>query len=168
MTRPPDTKSPPGLAGRLRRALPRLIKFAVVGFSGVAVNMGAFWVLHTLVLTNFADTTRASLASAVAVAVSICTNFLLNDAWTWRDRRDRSAHTFAGRAIRYIGVASLAGGIQVGVVAVWVGWFGWNELLGNFVGIAAGVVLNFVANHFWTFAPKEDGEPPSDTNLETE
>src|SRR6267143_5243224 len=56
------------------------IKFNIVGLTGVFVNEGLLIALQSVgvyVLT----------ASAVAIEVSILSNFILNDFWTFRDRR---------------------------------------------------------------------------------
>lgn len=55
------------------------IKFALVGGSGVIVNLGTLAVLRQF---SFSD----SLASALAIEVSIASNFLLNEKWTFRDQ----------------------------------------------------------------------------------
>src|SRR5712691_3327949 len=56
------------------------IKFNIVGLTGVFVNEGLLIALQAMgvyVLT----------ASAVAIEFSILSNFVLNDFWTFRDRR---------------------------------------------------------------------------------
>ncbi len=62
----------------------RLIKFSVVGASGVAVNMGLLYALTRFMGIHYI------LSSILAIEVSILTNFILNDIWTWRDRRTKT------------------------------------------------------------------------------
>ncbi len=72
------------LINRLRLSLSwvflsRLIRFAIVGLSGVFVDLGGFYVLHTLL--GWVLTPSAILSTEVA----IINNFLWNDVWTFAD-----------------------------------------------------------------------------------
>ncbi len=58
----------------------RFLKFAAVGASGVLVNLGSL-----ALFTSFGAI--ETLASALAIQVSILTNFLFNETWTFSDRR---------------------------------------------------------------------------------
>jgi len=58
----------------------RFIKFNIVGLTGVFVNQGILMLLTSLGLYYL-------YSGIVAIEVSIISNFLLNDLWTFRDRR---------------------------------------------------------------------------------
>jgi len=131
--------------------LVRFARFGVVGASGVLVNMGVFWVGTVVVFAGLTESSRNVLAGALAVVVSILTNFLLNDAWTWRDRRRGGRRGWWQRLAKYVAVATIAGGVQVGVLWLLSIPLGVHELIANFVGIGAGVGINFVVNNVWTF-----------------
>jgi putative flippase GtrA len=83
----------------------RLARFALVGLSGVGVNLG---VLHVL-----AGVLRVPeiAASALAIEASILSNFLLNDAFTFRARRGGGA---APRLLRYHAVSVIGVALQLG------------------------------------------------------
>ncbi len=55
------------------------IKFALVGLSGVFINLGSFQVMLDQGVHRF-------LASPVAIELSIISNFLLNNYWTFAER----------------------------------------------------------------------------------
>ena len=57
----------------------RFLKFGAVGFSGVFVDLGVFWLLSNV---GFAAVT-ATIASA---EVAVLNNFIWNDRWTFGDR----------------------------------------------------------------------------------
>jgi len=78
----------------------RFLKFCAVGASGVLVNLAVLWLLTELEV-------RASFASAWAIEVSILTNFVINERWTFADR---SQGSLVGRAVRFQ-LVSLVGGI---------------------------------------------------------
>ncbi|MEM3386440.1 MAG: MFS transporter [Nitrososphaerales archaeon] len=58
----------------------RFIKFNIVGLTGVFVNQGLLILLTTLGLYYL-------YSAIIAVETSIISNFLLNDLWTFKDRR---------------------------------------------------------------------------------
>lgn len=80
----------------------RFIKFGIVGASGVVVNLLALWVFQQLGI-------RSSFASALAIQVSILSNFLINDGWTFRDRR---VGNIVARATRFQLVSLVGAGVQ--------------------------------------------------------
>ena len=57
----------------------RFLKFGAVGFSGVFVDLGVFWLLSNV---GFAAVTATILSAEVAVL----NNFIWNDRWTFSDR----------------------------------------------------------------------------------
>lgn len=149
---------------RVRRLLGkeqrRFIKFCLVGASGVPVNLGCTWLALTTFLSGLDEGLAKALAVAFGIVVSIFTNFLLNDIWTWRDRQD-GARGFAGRLLRFYLVCALASAIQYGVALGLTLGLGLHVTLAQVVGIAVATALNFVANNLWTFRarPTPAGEP---------
>ena len=139
-----------GLSSYLKNNLihVRLLKFALVGLSGVAVNMG-FLVFFTEILKIV-----YWISSIIAIELSIISNFFLNDLWTWKDRLKKE---FRHRFTQYH--------ISVGLTAVLVNWllliiltelFGIYYLLSNLIGIVVGTLSNFILNDLWTFKKSSD------------
>ena len=133
-----------------RKSLARLAKFGVVGLSGVAVNHGLL-LAGLMLLDGWEPGTAYALALTAAIGISILTNFLLNDAWTWRDRRLQGARAFLVRLGKYYLVAGVAGVVQWAISWTLSIPFEVNVHLANLTGIAAGVGINFFVNHLWTF-----------------
>ena len=61
----------------------RFLRFGLVGASGVVVNMAALIFLTEKLKINYA------VSSLAAIELSILSNFALNNAWTWADRRTK-------------------------------------------------------------------------------
>jgi len=59
----------------------RLIKFAIVGTSGVVVNLGLLYILVEWFGLYY------MLAAVISIGSSVVSNYILNDKWTWRDRK---------------------------------------------------------------------------------
>ncbi len=140
----------------------RLMRFGLVGLSGVVVNLVAFkaasWSLERGLRD---DDVRYAVASAVGILVSIFTNFLLNDGWTWRDRRAAGSPAWIVRLGRFYLVASVGALVQWGVghgaravlgnLSLPLGLDAERDTLSVLTGIAVGTVINFVLNNTWTY-----------------
>ena len=93
----------------------RFIKFCTVGASGVAVNL--------IFLAFFSDVMaiQVNVALALAIEISINSNFIINELWTFRDRRKSGGKL--RRWIKFHLVALIGGTIQ------WIVFIGCNLLL---------------------------------------
>ena len=151
--------------GRLKR----LVKFGLVGVAGVAVNLAVFEILFRVGQIQF------TVANALGIVVSIFTNFLLNDMWTWGDRvKGGRRRDWFGRLTKYYVSASAAAGVQLLVASATVALlFGHIEVqvpaglslemtsidigptLSVLTGIAFGMGINFLASHLWAFRDAE-------------
>lgn len=128
--------------------LEEFLKFAVVGGSGVIVNMGCFFLL-----TRYAGL-KIEYASPIAIEVSILTNFFLNNIWTFRKRNTKVG--FAARIFRYHLVTGLAGIVNYGILLLLAKVFGINDLIANLIGIIIGTFINFFLNSLWTWRINEE------------
>jgi putative flippase GtrA len=106
----------------------RFAKFGAVGATGVIVNLGTLAVLRRLgVHTN--------LASAIAIELSILSNFFINHLWTFGDRRDQGGPSVGQHLWRFHLVSLGGGAIQfVLFVALNVAWL---RLFGSPAAIAS-------------------------------
>ena len=123
--------------------LEEFLKFAIVGGSGVFVNMGCFFLLTRYAKLNI------EIASPIAIEISILTNFLLNNAWTFRKRNTRVG--VASRILRYHLVTGLAGLVNYGILLLLAKVFGIHDLIANLIGIIVGMFINFFLNSLWTW-----------------
>ncbi|TNF23193.1 MAG: GtrA family protein [Deltaproteobacteria bacterium] len=138
----------------------RFLRFAVVGVSGVAVNLGVM-ALARAAFADLAPDPREFIASALGIIVSIFTNFILNDVWTWGDRRKGSRRRdFALRMFAYYVGAGIAAGLQFGTFALLYGAFALNPYLAQLTGIALGMVVNYVINNRVVFRDKKEQSQP--------
>jgi dolichol-phosphate mannosyltransferase len=125
----------------------RFFKFLLVGTSGVVVNQGLLWLLHD---PNHAgwDIRPALL---VAIEVSIITNFILNNSFTFADRHKPGLRHFMGNFLRF-NFFSTPGGILNWVTTVVLTDTGRvSYLIFNLVGIALAMLWNYFANNRWTW-----------------
>lgn len=147
---------PRRLRGLLHRLLladnARFLKFAVVGGAGVLVNEGVLWLFADALLTAVASDVRIPISNLIAIGVSIGTNFLVNDAWTWGELEKRGRRHFFQRMGKYYLVASVAAALNFGLAMLFWKVVGLHHLLANLLGIAIAMLVNFFVQNRWTFA----------------
>jgi putative flippase GtrA len=132
----------------------RLPQFFLVGVVGVAVNTCALWISVRVIGLAL------PLAGICAAVVSTFSNFLLNDAFTWRDRRAPTLRVKTIRLGRYYATTGLGNLVYLGVLTTLTRWFGFQVLLANVAAIGAGGSLNFLLHNRWTW-------PQADHNAES-
>lgn len=132
----------------------RFWKFALVGTSGVLVNM-----ITLITLVEYFNA-NPTVAWMVAVGLSILSNFLLNNAFTWRDIRHSSRIHFLLRGALAYPVAIVALGANFAVYYPLIKYVSDDfpyYAIAAFLGIIAGTSTNFVLSSRFVFrhhAPK--------------
>lgn len=132
----------------------RFIKFCVVGASGVPVNLACTWFGYHVLFTLQSDELRKAFSFLLGIAVSIFTNFVLNDLWTWKDREKAASGGFLGRMARFYLVSAVGASLQFGTAMGLSVWLGVHYLLAQAAGIALATAVNYAANNLWTFRGK--------------
>ena len=128
----------------------RFWKFALVGVSGVLVNM------VTLILLAEYFHAHKVIAWMFAVGLSILSNFLLNNAFTWRDVRNSSRIHFLLRGALAYPVAIVGIGANFAVYYPLLKYVTADfpyYVIFNFLGIVAGTSVNFILSSRLIFRP---------------
>ncbi|HEX79403.1 MAG TPA: glycosyltransferase family 2 protein [Dehalococcoidia bacterium] len=137
--------------------LTRFIKFCLVGGSGVIVNYGLYWILTRFAgFTPIDDMaaggiTSGNLAMAISIETSIITNFLLNNYFTFADRKVRKAGAFFRALLNFNLICIIGGLIQIGVANLFAVVFGVNDLIAVLAGIAVATLWNYFLNNWLTW-----------------
>ncbi|MGZ6103223.1 MAG: GtrA family protein [Vulcanimicrobiaceae bacterium] len=123
-----------------RRGVRQFVKFSVVGASGLFVNAIIAHALHGRTnLSDFTDFAIGFMAGGVS-------NYVLNRIWTFRS--DRNALIEGAQFLTVSLIALLFGKL--------VFWLAGRAQFDHFttiwfVATAAGVLVNFFLNKYWTF-----------------
>jgi dolichol-phosphate mannosyltransferase len=139
--------------------LGRFFRFAVVGSSGVVVDMGALFLLSdpsTLAL----GLTRSKI---IAAELAIINNFIWNDAWTFRDLVGNQRGT-GHRLRRFVKFNLICGaGLLLNVVLLNIqfNWLHMNRYLANLIAIGIVTAWNFWFNLKLSW---RDTAPPATRN----
>ena len=142
----------------------RFLKFCTVGAGGVPVNLALTWIGFHLLFSGMGEELRHALSFVLGIGVSIFTNFVLNDMWTWRDRTRRGAHPasgFSGRLVRFYLVSAAGASLQFGTAMALSLWLDLHYLLAQVCGIALATAVNFGVNNVWTYRKTEEPDDPS-------
>ncbi|MCS6813571.1 MAG: glycosyltransferase family 2 protein [Cyanobacteria bacterium] len=120
----------------------RFLRFGVVGFSGVFVDLGLFYLLRTVLGLGL---TRSAIASS---EIAILSNFLWNELWTFGDiaRKQPGKRQRLKRLIKF-NIVCLAGLVlNVSIVNILFNGFGVNEYIAKLIAIAIVTLWNFWIN----------------------
>ena len=129
----------------------RPTRFLLVGVTGVGVNTIVLWG------ATQAGGLPTLLGGVLASLTSTFTNFLLNDIFTWRDRRSASWRVKAIRMLRYYGTTAAGNLIYLAVLTVLTQRLGLFVLAANLVAIGVGGTFNYVLHNLWTWRRGERG-----------
>ncbi len=125
---------------------PRFVSFAMVGGTGIVVHlavMSAFMVAFTgSIVGQGISTAQFSIAQFSGAATAMVSNFLLNNATTYRDKRLTGAGMFAGLLI-FILLSAIGLMANVGVAASIKHAYTVNWSVAAIAGILVGIVWNF-------------------------
>jgi dolichol-phosphate mannosyltransferase len=126
--------------------LPPPVRFLFVGASGIGVNMVVLWLL----VGRFG--LPMLLAVALAVEMSICSNFLLNDAWTFGE--GRRVRPWPARVSAFHAAAAIAAVVNLSLFLLLTSVSGFHYLGANLIAIAVASVINFGISASWIWRPK--------------
>jgi len=120
----------------------KFLRFGIVGFSGVFVNMGVLYVLRNSLNLEL---TRSLI---VAAEFAIISNFFWNDLWTFGDiskRQPGNSQRFK-RLFKFNTVCLMGLILNVLLVNLMFNVFGMNEYLANLIAILTVTLWNFWIN----------------------
>jgi dolichol-phosphate mannosyltransferase len=119
------------------------IKFAIVGALGVFINLGFFTAFLAMGLNKY-------IASPIAIEISIVSNFLFNNYWTFSSRRTKDRARIRGLKFNIVSLVSLAlsYGAFVGLTSAFPDT---APQVHQLIGIVPGTMVNYLLNSYWTF-----------------
>ncbi len=122
----------------------RFVRFCLVGFSGVFVDMGLLYLLSDP-STLHMGLTRSKV---IAAEVAIMNNFLWNDAWTFRDMAHGQTRPSAKlkRFVKFNIICLVGVALNVILLNLQFNLLGMNRYLANATAIGIVTVWNFWLN----------------------
>lgn len=119
------------------------VKFGIVGTIGVFVNYAVYWLLTSIFGANHL------LSSAVATEIAILNNFVLNDIWTFRERR--AGTSLIKRILNFHWSRLLGLLVTVGSLYLMVDIAGLNKYISYVFAIGVGTLTNFFTSDVYVW-----------------
>ncbi|WP_242041574.1 glycosyltransferase family 2 protein [Alkalinema sp. FACHB-956] len=121
----------------------KFLRFGIVGFSGLAVDMAVFAVLFGLL-----GPSRAVLAAVLSAEVALINNFVWNDFWTFGEisRGQPGKRRWLKRLLKFNVVCGTGIVLQGSLMGLFSTVLGLNPFLAKLLAIAIVVMWNFWVN----------------------
>ena len=123
----------------------KIVRFGLVGLSGIFVNMGLLYALTEIAGLYYL------VSAAIAIELSIVNNFIWNDVWTFKSSRDLR---FGRRIQRFLSFQAVSvGGLAINMVVLYLlaDIAGVYYLVANLVGIFVAFAWNYMVNRHFTW-----------------
>ena len=120
----------------------RFSKFCLVGGVGFIINIGIFYITHSLVNIQYI------FCSIISFFFAVSSNFILNKYWTFKDYGRKKILL---QYLKYILVN--IGGLTVNIIVLtsFISFFGQSPLFSQVVGVLMGIGINFIGSKIWVF-----------------
>lgn len=128
----------------------RFIAFTIVGFSGLFLHLGILWFMHRYLEQLFFP------SQAMATFVAMTSNYMLNNYFTYRDRRLHGIAFIKGLLSFYI-ACSFGALINLALASLLFD-FSFPWWLAGAIGAVAGAVWNYAVTAIITWREPEPGE----------
>lgn len=123
----------------------QLIKFIIVGIIGVFVNASLLYILTEYIQMYYI------YAGAISVEISIISNFIWNDLWTFKENHNKPKWQ---RFVSFQLISIFAIGIYVILLYIYTDIFHIYYLISNLMTIPVTVIWNYGMNKFITWKDK--------------
>ena len=127
----------------------KLLKFGAVGLSGIIVNEGALIYLKGYIQFSL------PVASIIAIELSILSNFILNDTWTFRTEQQHAMPHWWQRLLSFQVVSLGGAAINFVILNVLAVFAGVDYRVANILGILVAFSWNFWVNRRVTWKKSE-------------
>ena len=121
----------------------------------MVINLGFYTLFHDLLRI------KLMLASALAFELSVISNFILNEYWTFRDRRAGRKRSVLKRALFFNVTVLLGGALQLGTLGFLTHYLHVWDKAALLAGIILGALVNYLISNHLIFRNKTaTPEPP--------
>jgi len=130
----------------------RFLLFSLIGGLGLGVHLATLWLMLHTAQASF------PVAQGTATLVAMTGNFLLNNLFTYRDRRLKGWRVLSGLGSFYA-VCGIGAAANVGVAASIAGNHSW--WLAGLAGAAVSAVWNYAMSSVFTWSVRRPASAPA-------
>lgn len=117
--------------------IPRIFKFALVGGLGAVINSSLLYIFTEFLKLYYL------LSSIFAIECAIVIQFILNDLWTFRDRKSRNVRVIVTRLMKSNLWRTIGIFINILVLYILTEFFGVYYIISNLAGILCAFIFNY-------------------------
>lgn len=121
----------------------RILKYAIVSCSGIFVNYFFLFLFHEFFKVYYL------YSAAIAIEISIISNFIFNHHWTFNDRKKKENIFLRFFKFNLICFGGLL--INISILKVLKDVVGLNLYIAEFFGILGGFFWNFYLSNVWAW-----------------
>jgi putative flippase GtrA len=121
-----------------KRDFIRLIRFSIVGVIGALINTGLLWLFTYLAGIYYL------LSSAIAIEIAILIQFLLNDRWTFKEKKTKGVKQFIVRILKSNLWRSGGLVVNIGILYLLTEYADIYYLISNIFGILCAFLWNYL------------------------
>lgn len=122
----------------------QFIRFALVGGSGVFVNLAVY--SASIYLLHF----HYLLAATLSFMVAMTNNFILNLRWTFKTH-NQGIRAIRDQYLRYAMVTLISYAINMAALWVLVDLWHWHKITAQLAAIFITTLSNFLGSKLWAF-----------------
>jgi dolichol-phosphate mannosyltransferase len=113
------------------------------------VNYGFYLIFHEALGIFYL------LANILAIEMSLISNFIMNERWTFRDRERAGRKSYFRRMIAFNFSSGLVAWFtQTPTLFILTHYFGMWDKAAVIIGIVIGALLNYFVSNYWIFRDK--------------
>jgi|YNPMSStandDraft_2_1061718.scaffolds.fasta_scaffold00226_19 putative flippase GtrA len=119
----------------------KIIKFGLTGGLGTLTNIFVFFITNSILKINYI------ICSILAFLVAVTQNYFLNSIWTFNQNKSFKKY------IKFVFISVFGLIVNLIVLTIFVELFKIKiPILGQIVGIFAGMIFNYLGSHFFIFS----------------
>ncbi|MFA6702781.1 MAG: GtrA family protein [Dysgonamonadaceae bacterium] len=119
----------------------KLLKFGIVGISGMLIDFSITWICKDRLRIN------KYIANTIGFLLSATSNYILNRIWTFQSHNKQITREY----VSFLFISLIGLGLNNLVIYILHGKFNLNFYKSKIVATGIVVIWNFSANYFFTF-----------------
>jgi dolichol-phosphate mannosyltransferase len=123
------------------------MRFVFIGTIGTVINLGMY-----VVLTRFAEGS-VELSGAIAIELSILSNFFLNNLWNLKTKD--GGPSLLSKMSKYHGISAFGATANYATLLMLFYKFGFHDITANFIGIILSIMINYGVNAYFSWKELE-------------
>ena len=147
-----------------KKSLRQLVKYGIVGFIGLAIDMGVYYLLINKLDVHYPFSHAISsilggkmsvpmldilISNIISSTLAVINNFILNSYFTFKVTNNKIKRFFSFASIAVLGMI-----ISSMLLTLFIGVLGWNDMVAKGISVLIVAAVQFFINKIVTFKQK--------------